>query len=291
MLRNLIDPDEKKLMSPHIYGQPVSKEDLRHLQLNCLEILLEIDRICRKNHIEYSLDGGSLLGAVRHGGFIPWDDDVDVCMSRREYLKFRKACKRDLNKDKFFFQDHTTDPNYPWGYGKMRLLGTELTRPGQEHLHCVTGVFSDIFVMDNVPDGYIARRVHYALCFVIRKLLYSQLGMVAEKSMIKRMFYSFCYHHIPREKVFRFRNMVAGICNRRETELVSQMTFPYPKRCKFGTPAKCFRAFRDIEFEGHVLRCFEDYDALLSTQYGDYMKLPPVEDRRPVLTIGELSLL
>ena len=82
----------------------LDQENLRKLQLIELELLIEFDRICRKNNIRYTLTGGTLLGAVRHGGFIPWDDDADVSMLRREYEKFKKVCEIELD-DKYYFQD------------------------------------------------------------------------------------------------------------------------------------------------------------------------------------------
>lgn len=81
----------------------------KRIQTIDLEMLMEIDRICRKNNIKYSIMYGTLLGAVRHGGFIPWDYDCDVVFRRYEYEKFFEACKKDLDTDKFFLQDHRTD--------------------------------------------------------------------------------------------------------------------------------------------------------------------------------------
>ena len=98
----------------------LDKSTLRKLQLVELEMLIELDRICRKNNIKYTIIGGTLIGALRNKGFIPWDDDIDVAMLRSEYEKFRDACKKDLDKTRFYFQDHRNTKGYRWGYGKLR---------------------------------------------------------------------------------------------------------------------------------------------------------------------------
>ena len=89
----------------------LNSEELKKLQNVCLELACEVDRVCRKNNIEYTLEGGTLIGAVREHGFIAWDDDVDISMSRKEYEKFFEACKTDLNTDRFFLPEQI--PNTP----------------------------------------------------------------------------------------------------------------------------------------------------------------------------------
>ena len=89
-----------------------------------LEVLEVIRGICEKHKIKYFAAYGTLLGAVRHKGFIPWDDDIDVIMLRPEYEKFRSACERELDQTRFFLQDYKSDPHYRWGYEKLRRLGT-----------------------------------------------------------------------------------------------------------------------------------------------------------------------
>ena len=97
-----------------------------------LEMLIEVDRICRKNNINYTIIGGTLLGAVRNGGFIPWDDDADVAMLRPEYEKFTNVLKKDLDISRFYFQDMRVTDGYRWGYGKIRRRNTLFLRENQE---------------------------------------------------------------------------------------------------------------------------------------------------------------
>ncbi len=103
-------------------GYTMTPDELRSVQLIELELLCEVDRICRKNNIQYRIVAGTLLGAVRHGGFIPWDDDADVGFLRNEYEKFKKACNKDLDTSRFYFQDHINTPGYRWGYPARRTF-------------------------------------------------------------------------------------------------------------------------------------------------------------------------
>jgi lipopolysaccharide cholinephosphotransferase len=129
----------------------LTEEQLRTLQIIELEILLELDRVCRKHNISYFLCSGTLLGAARHKGFIPWDDDVDVGFLRKEYERFCKVFDSEIDTKKFFLQTWRTDKYYRWNYGKIRRLGTEYVRAGQEHMKYVTGVSIDIFPYDYLP--------------------------------------------------------------------------------------------------------------------------------------------
>ena len=97
---------------------------LRKIQLIQLEMLEEVDRICKKCGIKYNIIAGTLLGAVRHGGYIPWDDDADIAMLRPEYERFRIAVRTELDTTKFYFQDNRRTRAYRWGYGKLRRKNT-----------------------------------------------------------------------------------------------------------------------------------------------------------------------
>lgn len=252
---------------------------LRELQMTELEMLIEVDRICRKNNIRYSLDGGTLLGAIRHDGFIPWDDDADVVMLRTEYNKFYTACKQELDTERFFLQEYRTDNKYRWGYSKLRRNGTVFLREGQEHVKCNQSVFIDIFIYDNVPDCLIARQIHLFMCYCIRKALYSEVGKVTASNLVLRNWYKLL-NKIPRDKLFYLIEKIANKENKKRHNLVRHMTYPYRKECKYGLPRECFDDYIEKEFEGHLFKIFKNYNLYLTRLYGDYLTLPPQEMRK-----------
>ena len=153
----------------------LSKKEFRQMQLMQLDMLKELDRVCRKHNIKYTIFAGTLLGAVRHKGYIPWDDDADVGMLREEYEKFKKVA-HELDPEICYFQDHETDPYYRWGYAKLRRTNTKFVRVGQEHIKCKTGIFIDIFPMDDIPKTTIGQIINDFYCFCLRKILYSEVG-------------------------------------------------------------------------------------------------------------------
>jgi lipopolysaccharide cholinephosphotransferase len=256
----------------------LSEAELKELQKVLLEMLIELDRICRKHSICYALDGGTLLGAVRHGGFIPWDDDLDVVMTRPEYVRFRAACRTELDSGRYFFQDNTTDPDYPWGFGRIRRLGSEFVRVGQEHLRMRTGIFLDIFPRDNVPDAPWLRVLHNSYCFILRKLLYAETGTVTGKTALLRAWYRLL-QRIPRGFVFRRLDSLARHWNSEQTELMRTLTFPILPKGQYGYKREWFEETAPILFEGLEFFGVKDYDGYLTCLYGDYMTPPPPEKR------------
>ena len=259
----------------------LSKEELRQLQLIELEMLIEVDRICRKNNIKYSLDGGTLLGAVRHKGFIPWDDDLDVMFTHEEYEKFYNACKTDLDTTRFFFQDFRNDPYYRWGYGKLRRLNTEYIKKGQEHLKQKTGICIDIFDYQYLPKSSFQRKMYRFKMFCMRKMMYSALGKNAEKQWGMRLWYSLL-SLIPIEAVQRIRLKEVNKLNGIHSDRMSCEMFPTPS-AKDGFDSSIFAKYMDIEFEGMRFMATQKADEYLTNSYGDYMSLPPVERRKGVM--------
>ncbi len=260
---------------------------LRQLQMIQLEMLVEVDRICKKCGIHYNIIAGTLLGAVRHGGYIPWDDDADVAFLRSEYERFREACKTELDKTRFIFQDHRNTRGYRWGYGKLRRKNTLFLREHQEHLPYMQGVFIDIFPLDGVPDNYFLRSMKNFECFCVRKILWSRVGKVAEKSYWKRKVYRLL-DRIPEKLVFRYYHIMIHRANQRETRMVRILTFPAPNE-EYGYYRCWYENSADTVFEGITFQGIKDYDSYLNFKFGRYMKLPPVEMRK-VHPVSELRL-
>ncbi len=266
-------------------GQPyaLSGGELRALQNVLLEMLAELDRICKKNGIQYYLDGGTLLGAVRHKGFIPWDDDLDVVMLRSEYERLRAACRQDLNATKYFFQDNTTDPEYRWGYARIRRKNSAFVRLGQEHLKMQTGIFLDIFLRDNVPDFYPRRLLNCFYAFFLRKVLYSEVGKVNARGGFLRGIYALL-NKIPPPFAFRRLERLAAKWNARPAQYTRCLAFHYVSshgyRFQLGFDRRWFTEEPVmLEFEGRSFPAVRDYDGYLKCLYGDYMTLPPPEKR------------
>lgn len=267
----------------------LTSEQLHMLQRIELELLQEADRICRKCGIHYNIIAGTLLGAVRHGGFIPWDDDADIALLREEYEKFREACKTELNHDKYYFQDHTNTPGYRWGYGKLRKKGTLFLRQNQEHMPYEQGVFIDVFPLDYVPDRQWQRTVQNFHCFCVRKILWSEVGRIADKKWWKRKVYALA-SLIPLQMVCRYYEGMIRKANSKEKEWVRILMFPTPNK-SYGYKAKWYRQSAEIVFENVPFCGIQDYDDYLTFKFGNYHELPPKEQRKvhPVtrLKLGE----
>ncbi len=256
----------------------LSDELLRKVQLTQLEMLVEVDKICRKCGIRYNIIAGTLLGAVRHGGYIPWDDDADVAMLRPEYEKFRTACRTELDTDRFYFQDHRNTKGYRWGYGKLRRKHTVFLREGQEHMPYEQGIFIDIFPLDGVPDNLFLRSMKNLECFCVRKILWSRVGRYSEKNFWKRAIYQIL-DRIPEKRVFQYYEKMIRRAGKRKTKMVRILMFPTPNRM-YGYYRAWYEHSAEIVFEGVKFWGIKNYNSYLTFKFGDYKQLPPPEKRK-----------
>ena len=256
----------------------ISREDLHQAQKIMLYIMKKIHEICVKHNIKYWLDYGTLLGAIRHDGFIPWDDDLDICMMREDYEKFNKVAQAELG-DEFFLQLPETTPNFYFAYGKVRLcntlwLETKWQYPPLKN----TGLFVDIFPMDPFPESKL-----------------KQWKLVA----FRRIFDGVINQKIRKQKAGNFIKVFPRWCCamllpvkfmvKRQEKIIRNL-----QRYKNSSPLiskLCMDTIRDLcdksMFDELVLHKFEDaefyiparYDERLKMLFNNYMQLPP-EDKR-----------
>ena len=249
--------------------------DLQHLQKVILSIVKDIDELCRKNGIEYYLFGGSAIGAIRHKGFIPWDDDLDIVMNHNNYRKFVKVFREQLNPEKYYFQEGMVD--WPALYSKVRLKGTffeESESFGENRDN--KGIFVDVFKLDNAPNSSLLRKWQY---FCGKSLLaYCLLQRGYRNASIKKKFLMYLSSPL-KVRFFRsfFEYQVIRY-NKRETNFYASFgaRFKY-KNCFYKK--ELFSNPVYVPFEDTLLPVPNEYDELLTQIYGDYMTPPPVKEQ------------
>lgn len=278
-------------MNENLPHKIIEGEDFRRMQLIELDLMLEVDRICRKHDIKYAICAGTLLGAVRHKGFIPWDDDADLCMLREDYERFREIAQEEMDPEFCWFQDNITDPNYPWSFGKVRRTGTRFVRVGYEQMDMDSGVFIDIFPLDDIPLTYVGQWIQDKYCFCLRKMMYAVVAKDrGDYSPLTRAWYGLLYK-IPRPWVQK-RIRAMELKSRNDSpNYVRTLMFPAAGRLyeegtgkgktRFGTPKEWGLDLAEYEFEGHMFYGMRDYETGLTFQYGDWRALPPEDKREP----------
>ena len=268
----------------------IKGEDFRKMQLTELDMLVEFDKVCRKYNINYVLFGGSLLGAVRHQGYIPWDDDADIGMLREDYETFKKH-KDEMNPNICFFQDHDTDPEYRWEYGKLRRTGSTYIRVGQEHLKCKTGIFVDVFPMDDIPLSIVGQIFQDLHCYCLRKILWSEVAKENTVGFWKVWFtllskipVDFAFHEYSKKSRNSSLNRVRCL----GFPATGMLYKKNPLSERYGMPKSWFTDRAEYMFEEKKLYSSKDYDTVLKYIYGDYMKLPPEDQREPHSPCSEI---
>lgn len=259
---------------------------LRKVQLIQLEIAKEIKRICEKNNISYFLDSGTLLGAIRHKGFIPWDDDLDIGMYRDDFQKFINIAPSELNK-KYEMQTWMNDPNYGNAFIKIRKKGTkyvEKVASSQE----INGIYVDVLPYDNFPPKKNDQRAQGLKIEILKRMIYSKSNYKNwnnSKSFLQKVKRRLIYVpiqivclFISKKKLIEMFNKVATKYNGIDTDKVYEQTGS-TKYGKWIIPKKCIHNLDYVLFEGEKFLAPIDSDLYLSSVYGNYMQLPPENER------------
>lgn len=243
---------------------------LRKSQLRMVEMLICFDKVCRDNNLEYWLDFGTLLGAVRHGGFIPWDDDVDVAMKRSDAMKLKKIWLKNYQKEQFVYQCHETDSFHFRFWDKIRDIKSANVAPSyiQDRLK-YKGLAIDIFIMDDHTIGYIKQKCTSLFHYLLLLPLYSDNEKWNRLRPIVPLFYYFlrliAFPLARLMSLFRHNNYLS-------------YSYGLPWTHKF--PKDIIYPLSTIVFEGHKLMVPAKCEEYLHIIYGDWKKIPQPKDIR-----------
>lgn len=263
--------------------------DLRRLQLEQLQIALAVKRICDECSIKFALVGGSALGARRHSGFIPWDDDLDIGMLREDFDRFVDAAEEML-PDNLYLQYWLNDPHMGVPFAKVRNRDTVLIERSSARTGGCKGIAIDIFPFDCSPAGY--RRILWELRLRFwKRIVREQTGYATSRQnrypLILYRFLRLLSRSIPSSYArARLQNLIICYAGSDTPEVVA-VGGAYGFK-KDRLPRRWLDCLATYQFEGFDFLCPAELDEYLSHMYGDYMTLPPVELQVPRHVATEL---
>ncbi len=255
---------------------------LRKVQLTQLEIAREIKRVCEENGITYFLSDGSLLGAVRHQGFIPWDDDMDMAMPRADYERFCRIAPEKLKKE-YCFQNWYTDPNYGLPFGKVLKRNTVCLESKKSHRLKENGFYVDIFPIDSMPEDPKAQMTYWRRLLDIYRVKLMKCGYqpwmendkILWKKRIGYLYYQLRALFTTGEKLSKAYDALATAPKKGKWVCLQWggQAKPVPFRREWISDLGSY-TFEGVTFPGP-----KEYDKYLTAQYGAYMVFPPEHER------------
>ena len=269
-----------------------TSEQLKRLHEIEIEILKEIDRVCNELKIEYFADFGTLLGAVRHKGFIPWDDDIDICMLREDYDIFIANAPKILSK-KYVLQHFLVDPRTPTFHAKVRKNGTKFVEEYLKDIPVHQGIFVDIFPYDAISEKPNEMKKYRRKIKFLMQLFVSKTVSVSttEKNRTKRIIntvvrkiINLLLFPVSKKRIYERLNKEIQVFNKTESPLI-KCSVKYPQLRTDIFPLS------KLEFDGFSIPVPHNWDKVLKKEYGDYMKLPPKDKQYShapsILDLGE----
>lgn len=249
---------------------------LRKVQKVELGILDIVHKVCVENQLKYSLAYGTLIGAIRHQGFIPWDDDIDICMPREDYEKFLEIWPKYKFED-YILQNIETDEDFTQNFTKIRKNHTTFLQLKEEQYKYHKGFFIDIFPGDRVPDSKLKRQFQFFNIAV--NLLYCRKFKSGSSSktisIVENILFLF-----PKSLQKKYRKVAENIIKKYNFNSDLQYVFANTIACaKRYYPSNIFENLILADFEGGRYYVFGDYDTWLKIEYGDYMQLPLENER------------
>ena len=268
------------------------------LQKVNLYILQEIDRICKKYKINYTLDSGTLLGAIRHGGFIPWDDDADIAMTRSNFEAFRRIVKRELSdKLEFIMPNEFKNGKVFYDFTPRIIYKPSARHKKNDKKDPYEGklnhLWVDIFIIDKLPKSKPLQR----LTLFSQKLIYlfsmghrKKLDLKKYKGSMKIAVsvFSIIGKIISMKYLFKLQDRLSKLFYKSRKSSTLYYSNYQPDYIDIKVNKDWYEKYLNIKFEDTVLSIIDEYDSVLQLVYGDYMTPPPKADRVP--THGSMEI-
>lgn len=260
--------------------------DYGNLELHTvlLDAMKDIDRICRENGLRYYLHAGTLLGAVNYGGFIPWDDDVDISMMREDYDRFMEIVARDYG-DRYFVQTYETDAKHTNNRGVLRILGTEVRHEHGDMEGTRREVAVDIVPLYPVPNSKLLRKIQQARIWVLDMAVQIKQGYVIPHHPLMKLIGLLAKRD--RVKLGRSMDRAMKMSKNNKSRDVGILCYthrnPYMGRSGYDNeiwPRRWYEAPREIQFEDRSFMTISEPEAYFNWQYGPRWAEPYPEEKR-----------
>ena len=253
----------------------MKKDYVEKLRKAQIEILDEIVRICKKNNIKYFLNYGTLIGAIRHQGYIPWDDDIDIGMTRVDYDKFTIMASKELS-DRFELCNYKNEVNHLQNFMKIRLKNTMMVEAYNEDKIKDQGIWVDIFPYDNLkkPNSF-SMKLRKKLFDYITTMISIKIDVDYYKnSKIKKTILKIVSWLFSINQLYKIRNYICTIDNKEKTSYICSFDEDF-KLCCSGFEYNKFFPVKMSKFEDKKYAIPKEYDYILKMQYGDYIEITP----------------
>lgn len=260
-------------------------EVLEKLHNVLFELLCEFDRICKKHNIQYFLDSGTALGAVRHGGFIPWDDDLDVGMMREEYEKFLKVAPYEVG-DNYIVLTKDIDSAYKKDHAKLVRKNTIYPELGTEH-YKYRGIFIDIFPFDKISNDARKRKIDFKKDRIYKSLIILKRSKTFGRNAYHKKIFHLFFKAIPMKWLENKRDSFWSQYNKTDSFYATCYLYKMVLNRDIIFPLSSLLPVKQIVFERREFPIMYNYDNYLSIMYGNYMNLPP-ENKREFHSCGEI---
>lgn len=255
-------------------------ETLKHLQEVQIMIFKDFIKICEENDLDYYVYGGTLLGTIRHGGFIPWDDDIDVIMFRKEFDKLNKIMETNLD-EKYDFYNCLNEKTYFYTFARLTLKGTLFEEWWANQVEYIPNIFIDIFILDNIPNNKIKRFFHMTTSFLLNQFTMYSYIKYENFSKLKKNIQQIAYYLL---KILPISpQKIKEKCIKsyeKYKDIECSHVCDFPAMCQMPIyDKKDWLPIKKAKFESIEVNIPNNPDKILSRIYGDYMKLPPKESR------------